>query len=400
VGEQSRAARANRAPTRAAFTIVSVLALAALLSACAAPPAPAARGSTAAAPSAQPKFDALVARAKAAGSHEVTGFFEVRSAAVIRHLEDKWKERFGFPLTIGTVPGHPGRDGPAQVIAGSRANTAIVDILDVATPQGVFPALEEGALLKPDWDALEEGFPLIKRLRDAVPPFATSRGEAMSDYCMLGSQIVWVFLYNTQRVKAEEVKGLMLEDLTKPQWRNRVITDNQFAAIYQYPKAPGWSEERMVAYVKGLKDNGAKAVAGGSFGVVQAVGAGQGDVAVAATISNSLLEKKKGVPIELLPPADGWLTGLTNVGCVPRLTKADPALAQLFAAWYLTDGRDIVDDFEGTGTLLFPDARNSAAEFLRQHGVDFSRVIYPSTQEDLELVTKWRKLAMDTFTGQ
>jgi ABC-type Fe3+ transport system substrate-binding protein len=383
-----------------AGAVLAVLVVAVILAACAPTRAPETKPQSAAAPSSQPKFDALVARARAAGNHEITGYFEVRSAAQTRFLEEKWRERFGFPLTIASVPGHPGRDGPAQVMAGNKANTPIVDILDVATPQGVFPAIEDGAILKPDWEALEEGFPFIKRLREGVPSFVTSKGEPMSDYCMVGSHLVWVFLYNTQRVNAAEVTGLKLEDLTKPEWRNRVITDNQFAGIYLYPKAPGWTEERMVAFAKGLKDNGAKAVPGGSFGVVQAIGAGQGDIAVAVSIGTSLLEKHKGVPIELLPPADGWLTGLINVGCVPRLTKGDPALAQLFTAWYQTDGRDLVDAFENTGSLLFPDSNNVAADLLRKHGVDFTRVIYPSTQDDLDNVTRWRKLATDAFTGQ
>jgi ABC-type Fe3+ transport system substrate-binding protein len=400
MGRIERDSVATQAWFPTAVLLRASLALAVLVAACAAPAPTTAPSGPAAAQSARPKFDALVAKARAAASNEVTGYLEASSPAFIRFLEDKWKEQFGFSISIGSVPGHGGRDGPVQVMAGFTANAAIVDMLDASTPQGVLPAIEAGAIMKPDWEALAEGFPLVNRLREGVPPFTTAQGEPMSDYCMVGNHLIWTFVYNTHGVKPEEVQGLKLDDLTKPQWRNRVITDNQFAGIYQFPRAPGWTEERMVNYVKDLKANGVKAVPGGTYGVVQAVGAGQGDLAIAASIGTLLPEKNRGLPIEALPPADGWLTGLVNVGCVPRLTRADPALAQLFMAWFLTDGRELADDFEGTGNLYFSDSKNAGMDVLRKHGIDFSKVIYPATQEDLDKATRWRKLAIDTFTGQ
>ena len=387
----------------------ALLILVSLLLACAPAAAPqdASSGSTgggsagaAASAGQHPKFDALVAKAKAAPNKEVTGYFEAVSPNTIRFIEDKWKQRFGFAVTMASIPGHSGRDAPVQILAGNKANQSIADVLEAVTPQGIFPAAEDGALLKPDWEALADGFPEIKRLREGVPPFKTSKGEPMSDFCMVGNHLVWTFVYNTQRVKPDEVKGLKYEDLAKPQWKNRVVMDNQLAAIYLFPKAPGWNEERMTSYVKALKPNGVKAVAGGSFGVIQAVLSGQADLGIAASINSILPEKNRGAPIDMMPSSDGWMVGLVNLACVPRLTKGDPALAQLFWGWFMTEGQALRDQFEGSGNYLFNDSKNKAMDVLKQYGLDFSKAIYPVTQQDLDSATRWRKLAIDAFTGQ
>jgi ABC-type Fe3+ transport system substrate-binding protein len=350
------------------------------------------------APSSTPRFDALVARAQAASSHEVTGYYGDDNPATIRMLEDKWQERFGFPITINSVPGHASRDAPVQVLTAFKANRATADIIQGAT-QSFFPLFEEGALLKPDWETLYEGLPLVKRLREGMPALMNSKGEAMSDYCMMRAHTPWVLAYNTTRVRPEALQGITFDDLTKPQWRNRVLVDNNFLGVYLFPMAPGWSEERMVAWVKALQANNAKAVAGGSAGLVQAILAGDGDIGMAAP-TVILAQKKQGAPVDLHPQADGWMPGIISVTCTPRLTKADPALAELFTFWRDSEGTLLVDEFEGTGSHLFSDSRNAVQDVLGKYGYDLSKMVYPATREDGDHATHWRKLAMDAFAGR
>jgi ABC-type Fe3+ transport system substrate-binding protein len=348
--------------------------------------------------SSTPRFDALVAKARAAANHEVTGYYGDDNPATIRMLEEKWQQRFGFPITINTVPGHASREAPVQVLTAYKANRAVADIIQGAT-QSFFPLLEEGALHKPDWDALYEGLPLVKRLHESMPVLENQKGELMSEYCMLRAHTPWLLAYNTTRVKPDELRGITFDDLTKPQWRNRVVIDNQFVAVYLFPQAPGWSEERMVAWVKALQANGAKAVAGGSAGAVQAVLSGEGDITIAAP-TVILAQKKQGAPVDLHPQADGWMPGIISVSCMPRLTKADPALAELFTFWRDSEGTLLVDEFEGTGSLLFSDLRSTVQDVLGKAGYDFSKMVYPATREDVDNATRWRKVAIDAFAGR
>ena len=153
---------------------------------------------------------------------------------------------------------------------------------------------------------------------------------------MVSSFYVWPLAYNSNNVTAEELKGITFDDLAfNPIWKDRVITDARFLGVYAFPMAPGWDEARQIAWVKGLRANGTKAVSGGSTGVVQALLSGEGDIAIASS-GVALREKKKGAPVDWYAPADGWVPGGIGITCFPALTTVDPALADLWSAWQAT----------------------------------------------------------------
>ena len=73
----------------------------------------------------------------------------------------------------------------------------------------------------------------------------------------------------------------------------------------------------------------------------------------------------------MTPLGDGVIPIQVMTGCVPALTKTDPALAQLFLGWRVVRGSEIQDEYYGTGTLFFEEFPNPVTKLLQEAGIQF-----------------------------
>ncbi len=346
-----------------------------------------------AAPSA---INVLIDEARATDDKQVVGWYDGTDPDTIRLWESAFEAEYGIKITVASIPGHGARDAPIQALQAFKAGKGIAD------DQGgnadiLLDMLDEGALRQPNWDALYGVNPLIRDYREALI-LETAAGEPMSDWCMVSSFYVWPFAYNSNNVTAAELDGITFDDLAfDPIWKDRVITDARFLGVYAFPMAPGWDDDRQLAWVRGLKANGAKAVSGGSTGVIQALLSGEGDIAIASS-GTALREKKKGAPVDWWAPADGWVPGGIGLTCFPTLTTTSHALADLWSAWQATTGALL--QAESTGSFITaPGVVNEFTTKLSELGMDLpANLVYAWKPEDVANLGRWRQQAIDAFT--
>ena len=356
-------------------------------------------GSTGGTASQQPASDAafqrLLAEARATTDREVIGWYDGTDPATIRAWEEAFEAEFGIDITVSSIPGHGARDAPIQALQAYKAGKAIADDQS-GNADILLDMLHEGALRQPDWEALYGVSPLIQNYREAL--ILDSNLGPMKDWCMVSSFYVWPLAYNTNNVTAEELEGITFDDLAyNPVWKDRVVTDARFLGVYAFPMAPGWDDDRQLAWVRALRENGAKAVSGGSTGVVQALLAGEGDIAIASS-SVALREQKKGAPVDWWAPADGWVPGGIGLTCYPTLTTTSTALADLWSAWQATTGAQLQADLAG-GFVTAPGVVNEFTQKLSDLGLDLPRnLVYAYKPEDVANLGRWRQQAIDAFT--
>jgi ABC-type Fe3+ transport system substrate-binding protein len=347
--------------------------------------------------SAEPKdLKDLVARAKAS-NHVVTLSLEATDAEIIRAKEQAFEKRFGFPVRMETQPGHH-RDMPVKVIEAAKSGRAVLDMWDGGTPLllGMF---RSGNTRPPPWDAIYEGWPLARKLRAGVPDIGGGPGGAkLRDHCMYMGNTSWSIVHHARRVKASEVKGIKLEDLTAEKWRNRVVWDANALGLYTLPFAPGWDVERMRVYSHNLGANGAKLVRGGSVQVLQSIVQGEGDIGL-ATMNWVAQQKALGAPLEI--GFAEFIMGNVTVACLINPPVNNPDMAALFWAWDVFDGNYVEAKINGGAVLrLYPEEEKyfPLAKLVRQHGITSEdQVVGPKTEEDAEKSAKYRKIAIEAL---
>ena len=151
------------------------------------------------------------------------------------------------------------------------------------------------------------------------------------------------------------------------------------------PNGSGWDSDRQIAWVKALKANGAKAVSGGSTGVIQAILSGEGDIGIASS-STTLREQKKGAPVDWYPPSDGWVPGGIGLTCFPTLTGTGSELADLWSAWQATTGAQIEADLTGS-FVTAPGVINDFTQKMADNGLDLpANLVYAYKAEDVEML--------------
>jgi hypothetical protein len=208
----------------------------------------------------------------------------------------------------------------------------------------------------------------------------------------------WSIVHHARRVKASEVKGIKLEDLTAEKWRNRVVWDANALGLYTLPFAPGWDVERMRVYSHNLGANGAKLVRGGSVQVLQSIVQGEGDIGL-ATMNWVAQQKALGAPLEI--GFAEFIMGNVTVACLinPPVNNLD--MAALFWAWDVFDGNYVEAKINGGAVLrLYPEEEKyfPLAKLVRQHGITSEdQVVGPKTEEDAEKSAKYRKIAIEAL---
>jgi ABC-type Fe3+ transport system substrate-binding protein len=337
----------------------------------------------------------LVAKAKAS-NHVVTMTLESVPPEIIRAKEKAFEERFGFSLRLETEPGHH-RKAPVKIMQAAKAGRGVVDMWDGGLPL-ILRMFKAGHTRQPPWDAIYEGWPLARKLRATVPAIKSAGGASLRDHCLHHQMGTWTLVYNTRRVKAEELKGIKYEDLTDEKWRNRVVWDVRALGLYALPFAPGWNEERMRVYAHNLGANGTKLVSGGTSGVLQALIQGEGDIGVAA-MTQVVQQKTLGAPLELA--FAGMVLGNLTVSCLIQPGVNDPNMAALYWGWNHFDGNYAEAAITGGGVFRMYDEeadRLPLVALARRHGVkSVEQIAGPKTEEQAKLAGKYRKTGINAL---
>ena len=390
--------------SRGILGIALVLVLSLVMAACGSDPTPTPKPAPApagaAAPTATPvptAFDLLVQRAKAS-SHVVRGGLGFHPDTTVKALEEGFEKRFGFPLKLENEPGHPARDMPTKILTAGSTKTGVLDWGPTGTTVLAFPLLEKGMLREPKWDTLAIEWPDIQNLRKEMPDWTSDKlppGKTLQDYCALRGHSTWVMNYNPRTVKPEEVANLKYDDLIGPKWKDRVVMDERALGLYQFPLAPGWSEQRLKDWAHNLGANGMKIFPGGSRGVHQAILQGEGDIGLG---SPAWTQVQAGQPIDFTVAE--FTTGANpSLSCLPKWGVNNPDMAELFYGW---------EKMEGNIYAAKPPANYTHANMLAKYANDYplsaklaeagltvEKLVFPRNLAENKASAGWRKVAMD-----
>ncbi|MDE0031412.1 MAG: hypothetical protein OXU42_18685 [Deltaproteobacteria bacterium] len=340
-------------------------------------------------------LEELVAKAKAS-SHTITMTLEGVPPEIIRAKEKAFEKRFGFNLRLESEPGHH-RKAPVKIMQAAKTGRGVVDMWDGGLPL-VLRMFKAGHTRQPPWEAVYEGWPLARKLQAAVPAIKSAAGASLRDHCLHHQQGTWTIVYNTRRVKPEELKGIRFEDLTDEKWRNRVVWDVRALGLYVLPFAPGWSEDRLRVYAHNLGANGVRLVSGGTSGVLQALIQGEGDIAVASMVQ-VVQQKTLGAPLDMT--FAGMVLGNLTVSCLIQPGVNDPNMAALYWGWNHFDGNYTEAAITGGGVFRMYEEeadRLPLVKLARQHGIKSSaQVAGPKTEEQAKLAGKYRKTAINAL---
>jgi hypothetical protein len=342
-------------------------------------------------------FELLVERARAS-NHVVRAALGFHPDETVRALEIAFEERWGFPLILENEPGHPNRDMPAKITAAAQTGSGVLEFGPTGTTVLAFPLLEEGYLRKPQWDLLAEEWPGIYDMQMQIPDWTSPSlpaGETLRDYCALRGHSTWVMNYNPRNVSEAEIANLTYDDFLKPEWKNRVAMDERALGLYQFPLAPGWSEERLSARAHNLGVNGLKLLAGGSNGVKQGIIQGEVDIGLA---SPAWTEKLGGQPIDFTVAE--FTTGANpSVSCLPKYSVNDADMAELFYGWEKMEGNKAAAQQPTNYTFaVMLDGYSQdypLAADLASKGLTDAQLVYPRTVEQNAATVAWRQVAID-----
>ncbi len=333
---------------------------------------------------AKSKFQALIDRAKAADGR-VRGSIRNYSSEQIRHMEQAFERQFGIKITLEDEPGQPSRDIPPKVIAAHKAGKGVIDYLYGSSPTNITEALRAGALGKPPWDELMEGWPIIgelKKLGVKVPggPNNTTSEES----CMFVQNGVWGPAYNKNKIKPEEIKDLKWDDLLADKWRGRVILQpDGSGGMSRMPFGKDWPLERVVAWARNLGANNPKLVAGGGTAMSTALIQGEGDIVPFLIYDLSYSLVQQGAPIGFAWPE--FITGSDLITCFPAIPANNPSLAALFWGWWATDGQYelAAAGYGGARPLFSPEAdKFPLGKIFKEAGITDLRVAKEKTLEE------------------
>jgi ABC-type Fe3+ transport system substrate-binding protein len=317
--------------------------------------------------------------------------------AIVHAREAAFEKHFGFPVRLESEPGHIQRDLPVKVTKAAEAGRGVVDVVISDLPNA-HPLLTAGYLRVPPWEELAKIWPMVRTLRERVPAWPSPDGGTLADYCMARSHSPWILVYNTNKVKADEARGLTRlrwEDLTTSAWTDRVVWDAGALALYVFPFAPGWDEQRLRVYAHNLGANGVKLIPGGSPGVVQAVIQGEGDIGV-TTLNVVQANLKVGAPLGFaFPEFAGTAFGVT---CLPRHGVNDLSMAALYWAFGNLDGMYATAEMGGE-IRLYPEEADKFAvgALMKEAGLGLDQLVFPKTPEQNELTGRYRQLAIDAL---
>lgn len=338
-------------------------------------------------------FEQLVAEARDS-NHVVRMALEGVPREMIERYEQIWEEKFGFPLILENEPGHTKREVPVKVAEAGAANRGVVDYL--ISDIGNLPVTYDANLMrKPNWEALNEGFPILADLRSNMPSWDNSLGEPLTDYCISEGVSGWSFAYNTNNLTDEEIAGLAgmsYDELTKPLWKDRVVWDARALGLYMFPFAPGWDVPKLEDFAERLGANGLKLFPGGSNGVIQALIQGEGDIGV-TSVSVAARNIAQGAPIGVAFPE--FVSTSWGVSCLPKFGVNNEAMADLMVAMYPIDFFYGSQDLGGSFRIFAEEADKFAmAGLFAEAGLTTDDLITARSPDEVALTGGYRAAAI------
>lgn len=385
-------------PASAAKVSPAVAAPSAVPKAAASPAAASAAAASASGPRpVGPKFQALLDKAKQSDGRLRGGLASI-STETQRAWEEAFEKQFGIKIQLESEPGHGSREIPPKMVTAQKAGKGLVDWIEGGNPSNFAPLMEGGNLQRPNWDALEEQWPEIKDLRKLYPDVPGGpNGTTLQDYCMLNNQVVWSLVINTRNVKDDEVKNLKYDDLTGPNWKDRVGWDAQALGFKEMPFREGWPLERVIAYAHNLGVNGVKLVSGGTNGVLQSLSQGEVDISM-TNMDTAYSQMSKGAPLKFAWPEFGMGNDLGI--CLPAITANNAELAQIWLAWRNIQGEWISAEKGGGGRRPFyaPEAdRYPLGKIIKEGGWTEANLARPTKLADYKLIEKQRAAAIEAL---
>jgi iron(III) transport system substrate-binding protein len=222
-----------------------------------------------------------------------------------------------------------------RVLQEASANYQGADLIE--TNAGELNAMQQRQLL----------YPYQGELRDKVRP------EGRKDGWTADRFNAFVVGWNTSKVPAG-TEPQSLKDLAGPQWKGRVgleIGDvDWFAAMYNYYKSQGQSDDEIMNFFHQLAAN--SKIAKGHTVMGELLAAGQFDVAVSIyshTVANAA---EKGAPVAWRKdgkPVQPVVLRPNGAGLMK--TAKHPAAAMLFLDFLLTDGQEAIAGANRIGAI-------------------------------------------------
>jgi iron(III) transport system substrate-binding protein len=224
-------------------------------------------------------------------------------------------------------------DSVARIIA--EAKQGIVS-LDIGTGRyaAVAPLIERDLIQGyDDW---------TKIFKELNPAAVSSDGKFLAN-----GDNVFILGYNTNLVKPEEAPATW-EDLLAPKWKGKVLIEPRGVAFAYLGLV--WGEEKMVAYVRRLKEQVGSFVKGGTT-VAQQLAAGAGHLAIGAYSYKILQLKKDGAPVDYSKKVSP--IAATGQDIFVMKGAKHPSAARLLVGWLASkDGQRIMESQAFKGSMI------------------------------------------------
>ena len=375
--------------------ILATLSLGLLIVSCGSDPTPTPEPKPVATATPTPgKFDglpaglrAIIEEAKSEGKVNVrtSGFPKEQ----IELLQNGFQEKFGFPVTIEHFAQHP-KEYVTVLAQEAEAGKISSDIAKGGSSPNMLPTIGKGGMQDVDWlgtfGPLFEGSSLeqLKTIHGATE-------KEIVGHCLADTSSVYGFAYNTERLKKSEIPTTW-DGLWDPKVKG--LVGMMSGGFPLGTVGINWGEEKILDYAEKTKANEIVVVSGGSVGVVKSVISGETPIGI-ASVGTALQNKSKGAPIDVVIPSDLIPYFQVNI-CA--LKGANQSMAQLFAAWYVAEGRNL---FAIAPHYQFhvTDKTGALGEILKAQGVENAPTQTWAGAEQGKMRTDLRGKVMKIWTG-
>ena len=253
-------------------------------------------------------------------------------------------------------------------------------ILMYGSLSAIDPAAKRGVLRDDiDWGGVfGEKWPMIKQLDDGQA-WPKIRGG-----CVNFIDVVYVIVYS-KRLRDADVPSSW-NDLLKPHFQHNIGL-SPTAIIPSFNRVV-WGEEKTMDYTKKLKAQNIVWNEGGSAALAGMVASGE-ILAAVINVNYAEARKKKGDPVDWNFAEDGLFYHSSPL-CVPK-NASHPNLAALLVAYWASEG---VGGPIGTAmgwSRITPDQQGVLGEKARARGLDVSKFVDRSSEEEQIAERQFRK---------
>jgi len=305
---------------------------------------------------------ALIEAARIEGSVTVYSSLPV---PIMTPVAAAFREKYGIETSIW-------RGGSEEIlqrsVAEARAGRHMVDVVETASPEVEGIARERLLQIidSPVFDELMDG--------------SVSDGRAWVNSRL----IVFVGAYNTLHIAPEDAPQTF-EDLLDPKWNGRLTVEaNDFGWIKGMANALG--EDEASSLLRSIVDTNGVGVRDGHGLITNMLASGEVEFTFTQYYEQAANARDQGAPVEVafLDPVIAVPTGIAMFTNAPH-----PNAAKLFIEFFLTDGQEILAEFDYIGSNL---NRQSLPEGMNPVVVEMS--------DYLDEYQKWHDLHRDIFAAQ